>query len=78
MIEFFKNINFEIVGNVITSINPVAGLVVKSIDTIVKSKNEHISNESTIKILESLSKSTKNDVDDKVICMVKTYLECRK
>ena len=78
MSDFFKNIDFQMVGDLITSVNPVAGLVVKSIDTIVSSKNESISNDSTIKILEHLSRSTKNDVDDKLICIVKSYLECSR
>jgi len=66
--------NLETIGNVITLVNPVAGLVVKSIDKIVNSENEKISNGSTIKILESISKSTGNDVDDELIALVKAHL----
>jgi len=66
--------NLETIGNVITLVNPVAGLVVKSIDKIVNSKNESISNDSTIKVLESISKSTGNNVDDELIALVKTHL----
>jgi hypothetical protein len=78
MTNFFEDIDFQLVGNVITTVNPVAGLVIKGLDTIVNSDNETVSNDSTIKILETLSKSTDNNVDDKLICMVKTYLECNK
>ena len=70
--------NLETIGNVITLVNPVAGLVVKSIDKIVNSENEKISNGSTIKILESISKSTGNDVDDELIALVKNHLESKK
>jgi hypothetical protein len=66
--------NLGSIGSVITLVNPVAGLVVKSIDAIVNSENEKISNDSTIKVLESISKSTGNDVDDVLINIVKTHL----
>jgi len=70
--------NLDSIGNLITIVNPVAGLVVKSIDKIVNSKNETISNDSTIKVLESISKSTGNDVDDELIALVKNHLESKK
>jgi hypothetical protein len=78
MEDFFKNIDFQMVGNAITTINPVAGLVVKSIDAIVNSSNENVSDKSVLNILQSISNDTTNKVDDKLICMVKSYLECNK
>ncbi|RLA83623.1 MAG: hypothetical protein DRG78_03815 [Epsilonproteobacteria bacterium] len=76
--SFLDSIDFDMIGNLVTTVNPVAGMVIKGINAIVKSDNESISNSSTIDILESLSKSTDNNVDDKLICIVKAYLECKK
>lgn len=78
MFEFLKNIDLKSVGNVITLVNPVAGIVVKTIDVIVNSDNQSISNQSTIKVLQSISKSTKNNVDDELINIVKLYLDNKK
>ncbi len=77
MFEFLKNIDLKTVGNVITMINPVAGIVVKSIDVIVNSDNQNISNESVVTILESLSKSKGNEIDEQFIRIAKNYLENR-
>lgn len=74
MFDFLKKIDLETVGNVITLVNPVAGIVVKSIDAIVNSDNETISNDSVVKVVESLSKSKGNNVDEELVTLVKTYL----
>ncbi len=63
MFEFLKKLDLEAIGSVITLVNPVAGIVVKSIDAIVSSQNETVSNESVVRVLESMSKSKGNDLD---------------
>ncbi len=78
MFDFLKKIDFNAIGNVITLINPVAGLVVKSIDAIVNSDNETISNESVIKVVKSLSNSKGNNADSELVSIVSEYLNKSK
>jgi len=77
--SFFDSIvdNLGAIGSVITLVNPVAGLVIKSIDAVVNSENESVSNDSTIKILESISKSNGNNVDNELIDIVKSHLQSK-
>ncbi len=51
------------IGTVVTMVNPMAGAVIKITDAIVNSENESISNESVIKVLESMAKSKGNNLD---------------
>ena len=76
MDDFFESIDFKMVSNVVTTINPVAGLLVKGVDAIVNSENENISDNSIVTVLEAMAKSSKNKADDKLICLVKAYLKC--
>lgn len=75
MFDFLKNLDLETIGNVITVFNPVAGIVVKSIDAVVNSDNESISNDSVIKVVESMSKSKGNDADTELVDLIALYLE---
>ncbi len=78
MFSFLKNIDLGTIGNIITLVNPVAGLVVKSIDAIANSENETISNESVVKVLNSMSKSKGNTADDELLFIVSQYLDNNK
>jgi len=77
MFDFLEKLDLKSIGKVISLINPVAGIVIQSIDAIVKSENESISNDSTVKVLESISKSTGNNVDNELIAIVKAHLDSK-
>jgi len=59
--------------------NPIT-LIMDTIDFITTSKNDKvkigIDNETALVILEKISKSTHNKIDDKVVCMIKAYIDC--
>jgi len=48
------------------------------LDSVVKSKTENvlIDNNKIIEFLEIIAKSTGNKADDKLVCIVRAYLEC--
>ena len=50
------------------------------IDAIVESKTKgvNINNDDILNYLETFAKSTGNNVDDQLVCIVKAYLECDK
>jgi len=77
MFDFLEKLDLKSIGKVISLINPVAGIVIQSIDAIVKSENESISNDSTVKVLESISRSTGNNVDDELLAIVKAHLDSK-
>ncbi len=67
------------VAKVIAGTSPI-GAVLTIADAIVetKTKGVGIDNNEVIEMLEVLSKSSHNKIDDKFLCMAKAYLECEK
>lgn len=55
------------------------GAIATIADSIVESKTKgvKIDNNDTIMLLEKLTKSTGNDLDDDIICVIKALLECK-
>lgn len=72
------DIGFD-VAKVAAAGTPV-GVAVTVLDTIVDKSNtdEGIKDNDVIQVLETLAKSSHNKVDDKLVCMVKAYLQCEK
>lgn len=66
--------NLDTIGNVVTIINPVAGVVVKSIDAIVNSENESISDNSVMNVIESMSHSRANSLDQDKLKAIEAIL----
>jgi hypothetical protein len=67
------------IGKVVAGATPLgAGLQI--LDMVVESqtKDVKIENSDVIDYLQVIAKSTGNGVDDKLICMVKSYIECDK
>lgn len=73
--DTFSSIDLGTVGNIVTLINPVAGGVIKTIDLIVDSNNESISNESVMNVVEAMGKSKGNTLDSKKYEAIKKILE---
>ena len=65
------------VAKLATAGTPI-GAALAITDALVETKTKcvGIDNNEVIKLLESIAKSTHNKVDDRLICIVKTYLEC--
>lgn len=55
------------------------GAIATIADSIVESKTKgvKIDNNQTIMLLDKLAKSTGNDLDDDIICVIKSLLECK-
>ena len=75
MANLWDSINFNMVGNVVTTFNPVAGLVIKGIGMIVDSDNESITNDSVVNVVEAMSKSKGNTLDSQKVEAIKKILE---
>lgn len=70
------SMGIDIVKTVATTINPVAGLVVSSIQAVVQKKDDGISNESVIGVLQAMGASTWNNLDsDKIKRMTEILFE---
>lgn len=57
----------DIFTTVATTVNPMAGLVISGIQAVVQKKDDGISNESVIGVLQAMGTSTWNNLDsDKI------------
>jgi len=57
----------DIVTTVATTVNPMAGLIMSGISAVVQKKDDGISNESVMGVVQSMATSTWNNLDaDKV------------
>ena len=76
--EKIADIGFDI-AKVATAGTPV-GLAINVLDTVVDkvNTNDGVKDDEVIKVLETLSKSTHNKLNDKFICIAKAYLKCEK
>ena len=60
------------IAEMVFSKNPIAGLVIGTVRAVVDKQDDGISNESVIKTVEEMAKSTWNDLsDEKVVYIAK-------
>lgn len=80
----FDNFNWEKIAGIgfdiakVATIGTPVGLALNVLDAVVSKDNvgSGVDDEAVVALLEKVAGSTQNKVDDKLLCMVKAYLQC--
>ena len=78
--DWMKILNTGLDMAKLATVGTPVGAVIAIADAVVDSrtKGAGVDNEEVIALLTTLSKSTHNKVDDKLLCMCEAYLKCEK